>query len=45
MGNLVSSDRSGAQRMFYDRPAGTWLEPWRPCPAQPGGRMLAVSPR
>lgn len=26
MGNLVSSDRSGMQRMFYDRPAETWLE-------------------
>ncbi|TCC37465.1 glycoside hydrolase family 95 protein [Kribbella capetownensis] len=26
MGNLVSSDRSGAQRMVYDRPAATWLE-------------------
>ena len=26
MGNLVSSDRSGVQRLYYDRPAGTWLE-------------------
>ncbi|MFG1625386.1 glycoside hydrolase N-terminal domain-containing protein [Kribbella sp. NPDC049227] len=26
MGNLVSSDRSGAQRLYYDRPADTWLE-------------------
>jgi len=26
MGNLVSSDRSGMQRLVYDRPAETWLE-------------------
>ena len=26
MSNLVSSDRSGTQRLFYDRPAETWLE-------------------
>ena len=26
MGNLVSSDRCGVQRLFYDLPAETWLE-------------------
>lgn len=26
MGNLVSSDRSGLQRLYYDRPAAAWLE-------------------
>jgi alpha-L-fucosidase 2 len=26
MGNLVSSDRSSMQRLFYNRPAETWLE-------------------
>ncbi|MFI6833810.1 glycosyl hydrolase family 95 catalytic domain-containing protein [Kribbella sp. NPDC050241] len=26
MGNLVGSNRSGTQRLFYDRPAATWLE-------------------
>ncbi|RZT27601.1 alpha-L-fucosidase 2 [Kribbella sp. VKM Ac-2569] len=26
MGDLVSSDRSGTQRLYYDRPADTWLE-------------------
>ncbi|TCO50386.1 alpha-L-fucosidase 2 [Kribbella antiqua] len=26
MGNLVSSDRAGTQRLVYDRPAETWLE-------------------
>jgi alpha-L-fucosidase 2 len=26
MGNLVSSNRSGMHRLFYDRPADTWLE-------------------
>jgi alpha-L-fucosidase 2 len=26
MGNLVSSDASGVQRLYYDRPAETWLE-------------------
>ncbi|WP_433167006.1 glycoside hydrolase family 95 protein [Kribbella sp. CA-247076] len=26
MGNLVSSDRAGGQRLYYDRPAAAWLE-------------------
>ncbi|WP_432936623.1 glycoside hydrolase family 95 protein [Kribbella sp. CA-253562] len=26
MGNLVSSDRVGTQRLWYDRPAASWLE-------------------
>src|SRR4051794_41832343 len=26
MSNLVSSDRAGTQRLYYDRPAGSWLE-------------------
>ena len=26
MGNLVSSDRFGTRRLFYERPAETWLE-------------------
>ncbi|HEY3508666.1 glycoside hydrolase N-terminal domain-containing protein [Kribbella sp. NPDC051137] len=26
MSNLVSSDRSASQRLYYDRPAATWLE-------------------
>ncbi|WP_432889980.1 glycoside hydrolase family 95 protein [Kribbella sp. CA-245084] len=26
MSNLVSSDRSGPQRLYYDRPAASWLE-------------------
>ncbi|GAA3595874.1 glycoside hydrolase family 95 protein [Kribbella ginsengisoli] len=26
MSNLVSSDRAATQRLFYDRPAGSWLE-------------------
>ncbi|MGZ0152904.1 glycoside hydrolase family 95 protein [Kribbella sp. WER1] len=26
MSNLVSSDRSGSHRLYYDRPAATWLE-------------------
>src|SRR3954447_12889406 len=26
MGNLVGSNRPGTQRLFYDRPAATWLE-------------------
>src|SRR5213592_860484 len=26
MSDLVSSDRSGVHKLFYDRPAATWLE-------------------